>query len=128
MTRRVFLPTILAALVGGVAVTESTGQSVMVERAVAAPARQEGIVRVQLAIQMFIAGPTDESEEADRHRERARRALYDLAAKECDLMRDVIARDCRLESVNVNLSRQQQSPQIFGYQVMGNMSYQITLK
>ena len=43
-------------------------------------------------------------------------------------MRNVIARDCRIESVNVNLSRQQQTPQVFGYQVMGNMAYQITLK
>jgi hypothetical protein len=43
-------------------------------------------------------------------------------------MRAVMARDCRLESVNVNLSRQQQQPQVVGYQVMGNMAYQITLK
>ena len=76
---------------------------------------------------MFIAGPTDESEAADKHRERVRRQLYELAAKECDLMRDVIARDCRLESVNVNLNRQP-NPQMPGYQVGGNMSYQITLK
>ena len=63
-------------------------------------------MRVQLAIQMFVAGPTDESEEAERHRERARRVVYDLAAKECDLMRNSIAHDCRLELVNVNLNRQ----------------------
>ena len=45
----------------------------MIERALAQPSRQEGIVRVQLTIQMFISGPTDESEEAERQRERARR-------------------------------------------------------
>lgn len=28
--------------------------------------RQDGLVRIQLQIQMFIAGPTDESEEAQR--------------------------------------------------------------
>lgn len=53
--------------------------------------------------------------------------LYELAAKECDLMRDVIARDCRLESVNVNLNRQANT-QMQGYAVNGSMSYQITLK
>ena len=53
--------------------------------------------------------------------------LYELAAKEYDLMRDVIARDCRLESVNVNLNRQA-NPPMQGYAVNGSMSYQITLK
>jgi len=128
MNRKLVLSATLATLIGGAAVSESTGQAVLIERVQAQPTRQEGMVRVQLSIQMFVAGPTDESEEADRHRERARRARYELAAKECDVMRSVIARDCRLESVNVNLSRQQSAPQIFGYQVMGNMAYQITLK
>jgi hypothetical protein len=127
MTRKVVLPAVLVLMLGG-AVTPSIGESLMIQRAQAQPTRQEGIVRLQLSVQMFIAGPTDESEEAERHRERARRALYEMAAKECDMLRNVIARDCRLESVNVNLSRQQQTPQVFGYQVMGNMAYQITLK
>ena len=127
MTRSFILATALVFMLGG-AVTQSIGEGVLIERVQAQPSRQEGIVRIQLSVQMFVAGPTDESEEADRHRERARKALYELAAKECDLMRNVIARDCRLESVNVNLSRQQQTPQVFGYQVMGNMAYQITLK
>ena len=42
-------------------------------------------------------------------------------------MRETIARDCRLESVNVNLNRQS-SQQMHGYQVNGNMAYQVTLK
>ena len=126
MTRKFLLPAVLAMLIAGAA-TQSSGQGVMIERAQAAPARQEGIVRAQLAIQLFVAGPTDESEEAERQRERARRVVYDLAAKECDLLRTAIANDCRLESVNVNLSRQS-NQQMNGYQVMGNMAYQITLK
>ena len=56
-----------------------------------------------------------------------RRVIYELATKECDLMRAVIARDCRLENVSVSLNRQT-NPQIQGYQVSGSMSYQITLK
>lgn len=126
MRHRILLPTVLAIMVGGLA-TQSIGQSVVIERAAAAPARQEGIVRVQLSVQLFIAAPTDESDEAERLRERSRRLLYQMAAKECDVMRDVMARDCRLEAVNVNLHRQP-NPQMSGYQVMGNMTYQITLK
>jgi hypothetical protein len=127
MTRRLIPIVSLASLIVAAAVAQSSGQQVIIERAGAAPARQEGLVRVQLSIQLFVAGPTDESAEAEKQRERARRAVYDLAAKECDLMRDAIARDCRLESVNVNLNRQA-SAQMQGYMVSGNMAYQITLK
>jgi hypothetical protein len=116
MTCKVVLSAALAIVLGGSVATEAAAQR-----------RQEGMVRVQMTIQMFVAGPTDESEEAERHRERARRALYGLAAKECDMMREVIAQDCRLESVNVNLNRQA-NPQMQGYQVGGSMTYQITLK
>jgi hypothetical protein len=130
MSRKVLFSAVLAILVGEALISESTGQAVLIERPRAAPARQEGMVRVQLQIQLFIPGPTDESEQAEKQRERARRILYEMAAKECDLMREVVARDCRLESVNVNLNRQgnPQVPQMQGYQVGGSMSYQITLK
>jgi hypothetical protein len=127
MTRKVLISAVLAIFLGGVVMTESIAESVVIERPKAPPVRQEGIVRVQMSIQLFITGPTDESEEAERQRERARRVLYELAAKECDLMRDVIARDCRLEAINVNLNRQM-TPQMQGYAVNGLMSYQITLK
>ena len=128
MTRTSLVPALLALLLAGAAVAQSTGHDVVIERAAAAPARQDGLVRVQLAIQIFVAGPTDESEEGERQRERARRVIYDLAAKECELLRNSIANDCRLESVNVNLNRQTGPQQVSGYQVMGNMAYQITLK
>jgi hypothetical protein len=124
MTRKVLLSIVLATMLGAAA---SAQPNVVIERPKAGGARQEGIVRVQLQVQLFVTGPTDESEEAERQRERVRRALYDLAGKECDLMREVIARDCRLESVNVNLNRQA-NPQMQGYQVGASMTYQITLK
>jgi hypothetical protein len=127
MARQALLFIVLVTLLGGAAGAQP---SVVIERPKAQSVRQEGIVRVQLSIQLFIAGPTDESEEANKQRERARRVVYEMAAKECDLMREVVARDCRLESVNVNLNRQSnpQVPQMQGYQVGGSMSYQITLK
>ena len=127
MKRSVLFLMILATLVGGAAVAQPT---VVIERPKGGSARQEGIVRVQLSIQLFIAGPTDESAEADKARERARRVIYEMAAKECEMMRQVVASDCRLEMVNVNLNRQRnpQAPQTEGYQVGGSMTYQITLK
>lgn len=104
-----------------------TGQRIIVEQAGVTP-RQEGSVRVQSSINFFVAGPSGEGEEAQKLRDRARRAVYDMAARECDLLRDVIAKDCRLESINTNINRQfgQQQPE--GLNVNSTMSLQITLK
>ena len=55
--------------------------------------------------------------------------VYEMAARECDLLREVIAKDCRLESVNNNLNRQNfGSQQPDGYTVNDSLSLQITLK
>src|ERR1700744_4295328 len=64
------------------------------------------IVRVQTNTNFFVPGPTGESEEANKNRERARRAIYEMAAHECELLLQVLAQECRLESVNVNMNRQ----------------------
>jgi hypothetical protein len=91
--------------------------------------RQE--VRVQNNFNFFIPGPTGEGEEAQKLRERARRIVYEMAAHECDLLREVLASECRLESVNDNINitpinRQPQQQE--GFYVNGSMSFQILLK
>src|SRR5262245_50960449 len=126
MTAKVLLSILFIALIGGTAGAESTGQRILIERA-SQPQRQEGAVRVQLSTQLFLPGPTDDSEDAEKRRERARRALYDLASKECDVLREIIARDCQLDSINITLNRQS-SRQMQGYSVAGSMTFQITLK
>jgi hypothetical protein len=94
--------------------------------------RQENMVRVQNNISFFMAGPTGSGDEAQKLREQAQRSVYEMAAHECDLLRDILAKDCRMETVNVNVNanngRQfgQQQPE--GYSVNGSMSLQITLK
>jgi len=113
------------------AVVEAQGQRIILEQSNNGSSRQEGLVRVQSNINLFVPGPTGEGSDADKLRERARRIIYDMAAHECDLLRDTLAKDCRLESVTSNLSRQQQfgqQQQQDGYMVNGNMSLQITLK
>ena len=126
MTRKILLTTILVTLLGGGAVAQSTGQRIVIERP-SPNLRQEGMVRVQLTMQMFIAGRTDDSEEAEKARARSRQALYELAGKECDVLRETIASTCRLENVNINLNRQAQQ-NMQGYNVNGSMAFQITLK
>jgi hypothetical protein len=85
-------------------------------------------VRVQSSVNFFVAGPTGEGEEAQKLRERARRTVYEMAARECDLLREVLAKDCRMESVNSNLTRQQFGQQQEGFTVNGSMNFVITVK
>jgi predicted dehydrogenase len=96
-----------------------------------AGAQQENSVRVQIGINMFLAGPTGDGDEAQKLRDKAQRVVYDMAGHECDLLRDALAKDCRLESVNVNVNanaRQYNQQQPEGMSVNGSISVQITLK
>ena len=107
---------------------KAQGQGIVLRELGGSP-RQEGFVRVQSSINLFVPGPTGEGEEAQKLRDRAQRTVYEMAAHQCDLLRDVLAKDCKLESVTSNVNRQHfgaQQPD--GYQVNGSMSLQITLK
>jgi hypothetical protein len=104
-----------------------TGQRIIVEQSSPSP-RQEGSVRVQSTINFFVAGPSGARDRAASAPLRPRRMVYELAARECDLLRDVLARDCRLESINSNIGRQYGQQQQEGLTVNGTMSLQITLK
>jgi len=91
--------------------------------------RQDAPVRIQTSYNFFVPGPTGDSDEAQKARDKARRTIYEMAARECDLLREVLAKDCRLESVNSNVGRQQFGPQQpDGYTVNGNVSLQILVK
>lgn len=85
-------------------------------------------VRVQTSINLFMPGPSGEGEAATQLRDRARRAIYEMAARECGLVEDVMARTCRLEAINVNINRQMGSGMGEGYMVGGNITMMITLK
>ena len=108
-----------------------TGQRISVEQFNAAP-RQENMVRIQNSISFFLAGPNGEGDDAQKLRERAQRAVYEMAAHQCDMLRDVLAKDCRLETVNVNVNanntRQFNQQQVEGLNVSGSMAFQISLK
>jgi hypothetical protein len=90
--------------------------------------RQESPVRVQTTFAFFMAGPAGESEEAQKSRDKARRMVYEMAARECDLIREVLAKDCKMESVSSNVGRQFGQQQVEGYTVNGSVTLLITLK
>ncbi len=109
------------------AFAQTSGQRIVLEQTGSSP-RQEGSVRVQSTVNFFVAAPTGDGEEAQRMRDRARRTVYEMAARECDLLREVLAKDCRMESVTSNISRQFGQQQQEGFTINGSMSFQITLK
>ena len=103
---------------------------IIVEQGNKAP-RQENMVRVQNNISFFIARPTGDGDEAQKLRDKAQRSVYEMAGRQCDLLREILAKDCRMESVNVNVNannRQFNQQQTEGLNVNGTMSLQITLK
>jgi hypothetical protein len=104
---------------------------IIVEQGGGAP-RPENMVRVQNNISFFMAGPTGDGDEAQKLREKAQRSVYEMAGRQCDLLREVLAKDCRLESVNVQVNatnaRQFNQQQTEGLNVNGSMSLQINLK
>ena len=85
-------------------------------------------VRVQTNINLFMAGPSGEGDAAAQLRDRARRAIYEIASRECALVKDILAQTCRLEAINININRQHTSNQGEGYVVGGNLTMMITLK
>jgi len=89
--------------------------------------RREEPIRIQVNISLFLPGPTGESEDAVKLRERARRSAYEMAAGECPLVEQVLAKTCKLESVNVNINRQA-GGQAEGYSAAANFVLRVTLK
>jgi hypothetical protein len=111
----------------GVAPLPASAQGSQIAAAANA-ARANNPIRVQVGINFFVPGPTDDSKEAVANRDTARRQIYDMAGKECELLRATIAADCTLESISVNINRQFGRQQPEGFSVNGSLSIQVTQK
>jgi hypothetical protein len=88
----------LASIVtaGAIAAALSGSQPLAQDRIMMSPDRP---VRVQVGVNFFMpASANDVGDEANALREQARRAVYEMAAKECAVLQSVLARDCRLEA------------------------------
>lgn len=83
-------------------------------------------VRIAVGVNVFVPAPAEP--DALRVQEEARRKIYQTAARECAVLVETLASDCRLESLNLHANRQMSPQQIEGVQVGGNMNYRITAK
>jgi hypothetical protein len=126
------LPSLISALLAAFA-TVASAETIEI-RTGQQPALQPSVeqVRVSVGVNMFVAASTDAGDEALKAQETGRRLIYNLAAHECVLLRDVLASDCRLESINVNIQRtgnqfgNQQRGE--GFAVNGNIGLRIVPK
>lgn len=85
-------------------------------------------VRVQISMNFFVSAPTSDPSAAVKAQEQARRTLYESAARECEVLLAVIASECRLESINVNMNRNYGQQQPEGFNANGNFAFHITMK
>jgi len=122
MLRAILLTTALIVLAGGMA----DAQQLVVEQRPKIEPRSE--VRVQVNISFFVPGAVNGSEASLKVQEDARRSLYHSAARECEVLRETIATECRLESLNVNINRTYGAPQNEGFTANGNFGFRVTLK
>jgi len=63
-------------------------------------------VQVQVAAGFMIPGQGAYGTASLAAQAQARRAIYEMAAQECNLLRATIAKECRLQSFNVNVNPQ----------------------
>jgi hypothetical protein len=131
MLRACLLPTLVAAVA-----TAASAQTIEIRPnrpSVEMPSTVEP-VRITLGVNMFMHAPNDDSEQALKAQEAARRMIYDLAGHECAILRDVLATECRLESINVNVQRVPgnqfgaQQQKVEGFNVNGNIGFRIAPK
>jgi hypothetical protein len=121
---------IFAAFALALASVSASAQDVnpLVRERIALLQQRSNPVRVQIGISMTLAGPGDASEAADKVRDDARRAIYRTALHECDILKEILAAECRLESINVNLNRQTNTNMPQGYLVHGNIGLAVVPK
>ena len=113
-------------LAGGAASAQQTFSEV--QRAAMAQQSATAPVRINVSINIFVPSPGGMGDQAMAEQEKARRQIYQLATRECAVILDTIAVDCKIETVNVNVHRHQGQQPVEGFQVGANMNFRVMLK
>lgn len=84
------------------------------------PIRIEGSLSVQLQL-----SPGASVDDQLRQSEEARKAIYELAKRECTTLKDIFKVDCRLMSIRTNSNVQQRNNGTDSVNVNGSASYEL---
>lgn len=106
----------------------ASAQNIVIQPRAGIPSDSQGDIRVNVSMSFFVAAPMHDVEAAAKAQEQARRVIYESAGRECELLRAVIASECRLESININVNRNygNQSPE--GFNTSGSFGFRVKLK
>lgn len=106
----------------------AAAQQIVIQPRAATALEAKSDIRVTVGMNFFAQAPVGDAEAASKAQEQARRVLYEAAARECGVLQSVIASDCRLESININVNRTYGNQQPEGFNANGNFSFHIKLK
>lgn len=127
MFRKIMLAAPLALLTVAMAANAAGAQQPSM-RALIPNMAHGGDVRVQVHMTFFVPAPVDDGDTSLKAQEEARRKLYESAAHECEVLPSAIASQCRIESINVDISRYYNGQQGEGFNASGNFNFRVTLK
>jgi hypothetical protein len=98
---------LLSTIFFAASTTAALPQSVTPEGtfSVTAVTTPNGQARVTLNTNRFVPASNDNGDQASKAEEDGRRMIYELAGHECGLLRDTIASECRIESINIDMLR-----------------------
>jgi hypothetical protein len=90
------------------------------------------LLRISVGVNTFVPAPSGDGEQAFKAQEGGRRMVYELAAHECAILREVIASECQLESININTQHVTNQnfgqSRVDGYNVNGTINLRIVPK
>ena len=113
---------------GLLAVVFTLAASVASAETIAHRGQSHNQTRVSLSINIFVPAATDSITDALKAQENIRRKIYEAATRECAVLLDVLASECRLEAINVGINRYYNPNQPEGFNVNGNMTFRVTQK
>jgi hypothetical protein len=126
--KRILIAAMLVAATGGALAQDTSVRMLMQPGAQAQAQAMANQARVTVSYNLYVPGPVGLSDAGIAAQEHARRSMYTLAAKECEVLRETIAVECRLETINVNVNRHQGQQQPEGFSIGANVGYRVTLK
>jgi hypothetical protein len=91
-------------------------------------------VRISLGINTFVPTPSgSDPEQILNAQEAGRKLVYEAAAHECEVLRTTIAKDCAIESININVrhvpaNQNFAQGRVDGYDINGNVNFRVTAK
>ena len=85
-------------------------------------------VTISVSYQFFLTGEVKKLDDQADLADEGRKQVYRMLARECEVLLETIARECRIDRANVNSQITRQRPNEDGVRVTGSATYLVALK